>query len=215
VDPRIGALIIIGFFILASPMKSTAQSGPKLLPASVENIHRDLVKQLSGDQVKVLSNVYPDFRILALCSGHFSGTGRSELVLAVWKPVQSEQHWKRQVHRVGLMLNKMTWEVHIIDDEIEKDVGLSRSFPMRWQYSLDDKGFVGKMKCGVESEFGKDSDLTYALGDRPFFDLKKMGLQKNKVVCFATDDAYNNWDCVVYSPKDGRFRLWYQQAHAD
>jgi len=215
VDRRIGALIIIGFFVSASPMKGMAQSEPKPLPASVENIHRDLVKQLSGDQVKVLSNVYPDFRILALCSGFFSGTGHNELVLGVWKPVQSEQHRKREVHRVGLIWSKTTWEVHIIDGEIEKDEDLSRSFPMHWQYSLDDDGFVGEMKCGVESEFGKDSDLTYALGDKPFFDLKKMGLQKNKVVCFSTDDVYNNWDCVVYSPKDGRFRLWYQQAHAD
>ncbi len=213
-DPRIGALITIGFFIWALPGKSSAQLAPKL-PAAVENIHRDLVKQLSGDQVKVLSKRYPDFRILALCSGHFSGASQSEWVVAVWKAVQSEQHWKRQVHRVGLVLNKTAWEVHIIDDEIEKDKDLSRSFPLHWQYSLDENGFVGKMKCGVESEFGKDSDLTDALGDKPFFDMKKMGLQRNKVVCFATDNIYNNWDCVVYSPKDGRFRLWYQQAHAD
>ena len=129
-----------------------------------------------------MSKAYADFRILALCSGHFSGAGQSEWVVAVWKPVQSEQHWKRQVHRVGLVLNKTVWEVHIIDDEIEKDKDLSRSFPMHWQYSLDENGFVGKMKCGVASEFGKDSDLTDAPGDKPFFDLKKMGLQRNKVV---------------------------------
>ena len=48
-----------------------------------------------------------------------------------------------------------------------------------------------------------------------FFNLKEKGLAKNKLVCFATDDVYNNWDCAVYSPKDGRFLLWFQQAHAD
>jgi hypothetical protein len=215
VDRRIGAIIIIGFFVAALPTKGMAQSEPKSLPVSVENIHRDLLKQLSGDQVKALSNVYPDFRILALCPGLFSGTGYNELVLGVWKPVQSARLWKREVHRVGLIWSNAMWEVHIIDDEIEKDRNLSRSFPMRWQYRLGDTGFIGEMKCGVEFEFGEDSDLTYALGDKPFFDLKKRGMQKNKVVCFSTDDVYNNWDCVVYSPQDGRFRLWYQQAHAD
>ncbi len=213
---RISRLIIVMIALLAAtPPKGVAESGPKRPSISVESIHRNLVKQLSTDQEKALSNVYPDLRLIALCSGHFSGANQAELVLGVWKPVESKQWWKREVHRVGLIWNKGAWEVHIIDDEIEKDKDLSRSFPMRWQYALEDKGFTGKMKCGVESEFGKDSDLTYALGDKPFFDLKKTGLQKNKVVCFATDDVYNNWDCVVYSPKDRRFRLWFQQAHAD
>ena len=103
--------------------------------------------------------------------------------------------------------------MHIIDDEIEKDEDVSRSFPMNWQYKMDQNGFAGDMKCGVE--LGKDSDLSGALGDKPFFDLKESGLHKSTPVCFATSDTYNNWDCVVYSPKDGRFRLWYQQAHAD
>jgi len=86
---------------------------------------------------------------------------------------------------------------------------------MGWQYTLDDRGFAGEMKCGVESEFGKDSALTLILGDEPFFNLKKNGLEGNTIGCFATSDVYNNWDCIVYSPKDGRFRLWFQQAHAD
>jgi hypothetical protein len=71
------------------------------------------------------------------------------------------------------------------------------------------------MKCGLGSGIEGDPNLTYNLGDKPFFDLKEKGLSNNKLVCFATDDVYNNWDCVVYSPKDGRFRLWFQQAHAD
>ena len=71
------------------------------------------------------------------------------------------------------------------------------------------------MKCGRASGIEGDPDPTYSLGDKPLFDLEEAGLSNNKRVCFATHDVYNNWDCVVYSPKDGRFRLWFQQAHSD
>ncbi len=86
---------------------------------------------------------------------------------------------------------------------------------MHWQYAFSDNGFSGEMKCGIDSEFRGNSDLTHALGDVPFFDRKEKGLQNNKPVCYATSDVYNNWDCVVYSPADKRFLLWFQQAHAD
>ena len=138
---------------------------------------------------------------------------RDELILGIWKPVESTDWWKREVHRVALIWSKTAWTVHVIDNEIEKDKNLSHSFPMAWQYRFSDKGFAGEMKCGVELR--KDPDLSGALGDKPFFDLQKMGLSEDKVVCFGTSDTYNNWDCVVFSPTDDRFRLWYQQAHAD
>ena len=185
-----------------------------LTPTDQKN-HIEFIKQLSLDQLNKLSGIYPDFCILKLCSGRFSGADRDEVVLGIWKPAESKNRWKREVHRVGLIWNGKAWEVHVIDDEIEKDKEISRSFPMQWQYTFNENGFSGRMKCGIESEFSGDSDLTYALGDKPFFDLKEKGLSHNKPVCFATDDVYNNWDCVVYSPKDGRFRLWFQQAHAD
>ena len=177
--------------------------------------HAAFAQQLSPDQSKALSVLYPDFRILALCTGRFSGADRDELVLGIWKPVASADRGKREVHRVGLLWQGKAWEVHVIDDEIEKDEKISRSFPLQWSYLFTQKGFSGGMKCGIESEFKGTSDLTYALGDRPFFDLEEQGLQGNKPVCFATDRVYNNWDCVVFSSKEGRFRLWFQQAHAD
>jgi len=114
-----------------------------------------------------------------------------------------------------MIWNQDRWEVHLIDNEIKKDDKISNSFPMEWQYTFNEKGFSGDMKCGIDSEFRDNSDLSYALGDKPFFDLNEEGLRNNKPVCFATSDVYNNWDCVVYSPKDKRFRLWFQQAHAD
>lgn len=86
---------------------------------------------------------------------------------------------------------------------------------MSWQYHLEDQGFVGDMTCGVESEFGPDSDLTMTLGDKPLFELKPLGLNQTQVVCFATDEVHNNWDRIVYSPQEDRFRLWFQQVHAD
>ena len=203
--------IIFGF----AESARTEDSAPQTITATDQVNHLNLLKLMSSDQVKVLSGVYPDFRILKLCSGRFSGADRDELVLGIWKPQDSKQWWKCKVHRVGLIWNRSKWEVHIIDDEIEKDSEISRSFPMKWQYAFNANGFSGEMKCGLDSGIEGDPNLTYSLGDKPFFDLKEKGLSNNKLVCFATDDVYNNWDCVVYSPKDGRFRLWFQQAHAD
>ena len=173
------------------------------------------MQQLSVEQIAALNGAYPGFRVLKLCSGRFSGGNRDELVLGLWKPVESKQWWKREVHRTALIWTPKGWEVHVIDDEIEKDEKLSRSFPMNWAFSLTSAGFAADMKCGIDGEFSERSQLTHLLGDKPFFDLDKEGLNKNKIVCFATSDTYNNWDCLVFSAKDRRFRLWYQQAHAD
>ena len=207
--------IIISLFAMTNLKICYAESEALSPPASIELLHKSLIKQLSEDQISALESVYSDFRLVKLCSGHFSGGKQEELVLGAWKPVEADTQWKTPIHRVGLIRVDSTWQVHVIDDEIEKDEDMSHSFPMQWKYSLTDSVFAGEMKCGIESEFGKESDLTTDLGDKPFFDLKKAGLQNNKVACFATDDVYNNWDCVVYSPDESRFKLWYQQAHAD
>ena len=204
-------LLFILFGVVASNARAEDSASHSLTSADQVN-HLNLLKQLSSDQVKALSGIYPDFRILKLCSGRFSGADRDELVLGIWKPQDSKQWRKCEVHRVGLIWSPSGWEIHIIDDEIEEDEG---TFPMKWQYTFNVNGFSGEMKCGLDSGIEGDPNLTYILGDKPFFDLKEKNLSNNKLVCFATDDVYNNWDCVVYSPKDGRFRLWFQQAHAD
>ncbi len=185
-----------------------------LVPTDLKN-HAKFIKRLSSSQTNAISSIYPNFRILKLCSGHFSGSDRDELVLGIWKLMASKDRWKREVHRIGLIWNGKNWAVHNIDDEIEKDERISHSFPMHWQFAFSESGFSGEMKCGIASEFSGGSDLTYSPGDQPFFDLREKGLLNNKPVCFATSDVYNNWDCLVYSPKDDRFRLWFQQAHAD
>jgi hypothetical protein len=204
--------IIFGF---AASNARTEDPAPHTLTSTDQVNHLNLLKQLSPDQVKALSGIYPDFRILKLCSGRFSGADRDELVLGIWKPQDSKPRWKRQVHRVGLIWNPSGWEVHIIDDELKKDEEISLAFPMKWQYAFNANGFSGEIKCGLDSGIEGDPNLTYDLGDKPFFDLKEKELSNHKLVCFATDDVYNNWDCIVYSPKEGRFRLWFQQAHAD
>lgn len=200
----------------ATSVTASAEPGSAhvLTPSDMRN-HTTLFQQLSSDQVEALKRKYPGFRILKMCSGHFSGTDRDELVLGLWNPKVSEPALKREVHRVGLIWDRNRWVVHVIDDEIKKDENISRSFPMKWQYAFTESGFSGDLKCGIDEEFKGDSNLTYALGDKPFFDLNKEGLKKNKPVCFATSDTYNNWDCIVFSSKKGRFRLWFQQAHAD
>ena len=204
--------IIFGF---AASNARTEETAPQTFTSADQVNHLNLLKQLSPEQVKALSGIYPDFRILKLCSGRFSGANRDELVLGIWKPQDSKSKWKHEVHRVGLIWNPGGWEVHIIDDELEKDEEIGLASPMQWQYTFNAKGFSGEIKCGLDSGIDGDPNLTYDLGDKPFFDLKEKGLTDHKLVCFATDDIYNNWDCIVYSPKDGKFRLWFQQAHAD
>lgn len=210
-------LLLLLSLCFASPLAAGQAAPESAFPALAEKRHRELIPQLTADQQKALAKVYPGFRLVSVCPGNFSGQGSgagvAEKVLGVWKPLPTSQAWKSPVHRVGLIWGQGHWEVHLIDEEIEKDASLSHSFPMKWQYQLDAKGFAGPTKCGVRSEFRPGSDLTGQ--DKPFFDLKQQGLARNQVICFATDDVYNNWDCLVYSPKDKRFRLWYQQVHAD
>jgi hypothetical protein len=210
-----GLFVLAAILGLNSVIAGAEDITPYALTATDQKNHAELIKKLSADQLKAISNVYHDFRILKLCSGRFSGADQDELVLGILKSVDSKDQGKREVHRVGLLWKGKAWEAHNIDAELEKDEAISRSHPMRWQYTFTKKGFSGDMKCGIESEFSDGADLTYGLGDKPFFDLKEKGLVNNKPVCFATDDVYNNWDCVVYSPQDGRFRLWFQQANAD
>lgn len=207
--------IILIIFGLAAAYARTEDTAPHTLASTDQAHHLDFLKQLSSDQVKALSGIYPDFRILKACSGRFSGADREELVLGIWLPQDSNPARKREVHRVGLIWNPGGWEVHAIDDELEKDEEINQVFPMNWQYAFNANGFSGEIKCGLESGIEGDPDLTYDLGNKPFFDLKEKGLSDHKIVCFATDDVYNNWDCLVYSPKGGRFLLWFQQAHAD
>jgi hypothetical protein len=216
------SLTIIGTQILSITAAANSAPTPPIenpqtetLSPVLEQGHRDRLQQLSTAQIAALNRVYPGFRILSSCAGRFSRRGANELVLGIWKPGLSDRPGTRAVHRVGLIRSQQGWQVHAVDDEIEKDKALSRSFPMHWQYSLSDTEFTGPLKCGIESEFGQNSDLKYGSGNRPLFNLKKAGLKNNKVVCFATSDVYNNWDCLVYSPQDRRFRLWYQQVYAD
>ena len=77
----------------------------ELILASIEDSHRSLSPQLSPDQMQAISTVYPDFRLLKLCKGRFSGGDREEMVLGVLKPVKAKEWWKRKVHRVGLIWN--------------------------------------------------------------------------------------------------------------
>lgn len=208
---KLSLMLMLVAFGAGSAAINAEESPPHTLKASDQENHLTLSKQVLPEQLGVVAALYPDFRILTLCPGHFSGGSANELVLGIWQPMQSP---KSEVHRVGVIWHNQAWQVHVIDDEIERDAKVG-SFPQDWQYSFTEKGFSAATKCGVESEFGENSDLTYLMGDKPFFSLKKKGLQKNKVACFATSDVYNNWDCLVYSPKENRFKLWFQQAHAD
>jgi hypothetical protein len=202
--------------LLASPShlgrddaNALAAPSPSSLTASDLKNHRAFVQKLSPSQQQALAKVYPDFKILKLCAGSYTGSKKQEFVMGIWKPVESRDSWKSAVHRVGLIWQRNAWVVHIIDDEIEKDTAISRSSPMDWAYELTNKGFVAGMKCNVN--LAQDPQLN----TKPFFSLRSKGLQNNKTVCFASSNVYNNWDCLVFSPRDNRFRLWMQQVYAD
>lgn len=189
-----------------------ADAGPRVLSPIEQARHAALLRQLSPAQTVALARAYPDFRILVACPGSFSGTGRDdERVLGLWSPPVHQPVGGDDVHRVALIAHGPQWSVHDIDEEGRLDQPNLQA----WQYAFLPSGFAGPIKCGIADEFSAASDLTYELGDRPFFDLKALNLSHNKPVCFATSDVYNNWDCFVYDPGAGRFRLWYQQAHAD
>jgi hypothetical protein len=189
-----------------------ADPPPKALPAAAEAAHQRLSTQISPEQAKVLAVLYPDFRVLALCGGQGRGADHRDLVLVVWKPIESSDWWKREVHRIALIWETSGWVAHVIDDELERDKSLSLAWPMSWHYTLDEWGFTADMRCAVE--LGRDPDIGQP-AFKPLFDRERDSLQVHPLVCFPTDNVYNNWDCVVYSPKDGRVRLWHQQVHAD
>jgi hypothetical protein len=105
-----------------------------------------------------------------------------------------------------LVLTGDKWALHDIDQELLQDERLSNSFPVDWPPSR-----AGATKCSARP--ARDRDLSNAgrpLG-RALFALP-VGRAN---ACFATSDEYNNWDCVAYSPSQGRFKLWYQQVFAD
>lgn len=198
-------------FVSASAANITAaQLG---IPAhSIVSLNKQYSKRLLPEQARVLAEDYPDFQVVDLCSGHFSGADAHELVLAVLSSARKGSRIKWNVHRIGLIRDRSKWVVHNIDKELQLDADISRSLPMHWTYALTNNDFASYFQCGLDLKTDKQIGV---LGDKPFFDRTKLGLQENTVVCFGTSSTYNNWDCVIYSPKDDRFRLWFQQAHAD
>jgi hypothetical protein len=115
-NPRIAVPILIGFWVWgATPMVNLAQtrsqSAPpptEPIPVPIDAIHRDLVQQLSAEQIQVLSQDYPEFRLLALCPS-FTAADQKQWVLGLWQPGSSAQSQAGTVHRVGLIDNPAGW----------------------------------------------------------------------------------------------------------
>jgi hypothetical protein len=177
-------------------------------PVPVGALHGRLASQLSAEQSDALSALHPGFQVLSVCSGRFSGGTRDELVVGIRNPTG-------KVHRAGLLWQSSRWEIRDIDAELDRDRVITRSYPLSWAYTLTEKGFIGEMKCGSEAALRKEDRLSNLRGEHMVFDLANAGLARHTAACFASHEVYDNWDCVVFSPKDGRFRLWFQKARAD
>lgn len=210
----ISATVLVALLAALAPAAAAgaASVGRHSLAPTDQARHVAFLHHLAPGQAAALGHRYPDFRILASCEGSFSGAAREdERVLGLWSARGTDAAGEAAVHRVALIADGQAWAVHDLEEDGRKD----DPYLPPWQYAFRPQGFAGPMKCGTTGEFTASSDLTRLLGDVPFFDRETRALANNKPVCFATDDAYNNWDCFVYVPAAGRFRLWYRQAHAD
>jgi len=208
-----GAALVLAAVLSQAPARAVGATAAPTLAGAVDARHARLVTQLAPAQRRALAAAHPGYRLIALCR---PGGAAGELLVGLWKPVEAPRsHMETRVDPVGLIKTKAGWAVHGIEDEIADDARKTDASGVHWEYTFEKARLAVEMKCGAASEFGPDSSLTYVLGDKPLFDLKEKGLQMSRVTCLATDSVYNNWDCVVYSPSDGRYRLWFRQAHAD
>jgi hypothetical protein len=155
--------------------------------------------RLLPQQKALLDRNYPGARIVAACSGNFSGQSGQEKVLAL----TLASHTRASPARVGLVLEHGAWTLHDIDKELLGDSKLSRHFPLDWAGT----GTKCSAAPGRDPELGQDGK---PLGRSLF----RLGAGVANA-CFATSEEYNNWDCVAFSPRERRFRLWYQQVFAD
>jgi hypothetical protein len=189
--PRPARPVVAG--LLATVLAGALAQVPDSPPA--------LAARLSPEQQAVVEHAYPGARLVSACGGNFSGRSGQEQVLGLVGPEAAQR-----LIRVGLVLAGDKWALHDIDQELLKDERFSHAFPLDWPLSR-----VGDTKCSARP--ARDRDLSNAgrpLG-RALFALPAGRAN----ACFATSDEYNNWDCVAFSPAQGRFRLWYQQVFAD
>ena len=152
----------------------------------------------------VLEARFPAYGAVRTCSGQFGGLDAHDVVAGIVH--------MNDARPIGIIWDGSKWIIHDIFAEIEQDGGISNELPLRWNFSFSDNS---KEDFRCDLHLGKDDRIGGIEDDKPLFDLKKFGLEKNTVVCFEIDATYNNWNCVIYSPKDKRFRLWFLQVHAD
>lgn len=193
----------------------TALTSVAAEPPEVEARHQQLLPSLTLEEQQLLRQQLRDYRLLANCPGNFSGQSTNERVIGVWLPSPSGA----SVKRYALWRKDGSLQLHDIDAELEATRRLDNVYPYPWLFdphAPEDERYADTL-CGVDDQFDDQSDtdyLTYLLGDRPLFDRQKAAAD-GQVVCWSTDDVYNNWDCILFDRQQQRFRLWFQQAHAD
>lgn len=174
------------------------------------------IGRLDAPQRQALQRAFPDAKILSACMGNYSGNSPRELVLAL---ASASGAADPAISRVGMTLSNHQWTVHRIDHEMMKDAAVSdHSHIEQWidPSEQEPEKLALKVKCDVNLHADKTFSHNGKLLGRPLFfqaHAVPKGFAAN--ACFPSDTHYNNWDCIAYDPKAGRFRLWYQQVFAD
>jgi hypothetical protein len=179
---------------------------------ALSSTHQIYLKTLSKEQFAAIAAFQPGAMIASACqagSGQTPSAPRILGLLATGKnsPVRAD------IQPVALFQEKNRWTVRSINSDIAKDAW--GHDPIDWAYSIKGTKLDVGLKCAVNPY--TDPDLSDGHGklldNKPFFPLSTGAT--GSLTCFGTSDTYNNWDCVSFSAKLGRFRLWYRKVRND
>ena len=169
----------------------------------------DLVS-LSAEQKAQIMKFRPASQIISSCPDAAAPDPQNRLIGLL---LPEKGFWARNLEPAALLKKTQGWAVRSVNSDIAKDPW--GADPIPWNFSVQKDAVRADIKC--RPDIRNDPDLTdqkgHLIGKPPFFKMNPADLAS--LVCFGTSDAYNSWACVVYSSKEGRYRLWYRQEMAD
>ncbi len=208
-------VLLASIFVLAvSGARASSITAEAPAPAELQHLHQGILKTLSAEQAMAITTQKPSLLVVTSCVVHVNDASKEERIFGAVLP-NAESQLANQLTPVGLVWEHGKWVLHFINSDIAKDKwGRDR---ITWDYKTSGGVVSAAIKCGTDPY--QDADISDGKGhmhlDKVKFALGKEPAKAKPAVCFGTDSTYNNWDCVLFSRKDNRFRLWYRQAMAD